>query len=483
VSSLHPILQIGGLLLFALAASMTLPAVTDLAVGNPDWQIFLASAGVTGFVGASLALGFQQRDAVTLDLRQAFLLTCSSWVGLAAFSALPFMFLDQRLDYADAFFESISGLTTTGSTILVGLDQMPPGMLLWRSLLQWIGGIGIILTAIIILPFLRVGGMQLFRAESSERSEKVVARPYELMSLIGLIYTGLTILCAVGFWAGGMSAFDAVCHAMTALSTGGYSTHDASFGAYKRPAILIVATVFMVLGSLPFVAYIRTWQGKGMAIWQDSQVITLLGILVSVSAVIGIWIAEVDHIPLLDSLILAAFHVTSIVTTTGFASTDYQLWGALPIGILFFLTFVGGCTGSTAGGIKIFRFQVLWLVTRAHLRRLLRPHIVVVPTYHGRLLDDDIATSVLAFIFVYMLIVALTAAGLAAFGLDLVTSLSAAATAVSNVGPGFGPIVGPAGNFAPLPDGAKWVLSLAMLLGRLELFTVFVLFSRSFWRG
>lgn len=478
----RPILYVVGLLLCGLAAAMLVPAAADAALANPDWRVFLASASATGFFGMLLVLTNRGRKALVLDVRQAFLLTTAAWSAMGAFSALPFLFLGQGLDYTDAFFEAVSGLTTTGSTVLVGLDGMPPGILLWRAILQWIGGIGIIVMAIIVLPFLRVGGMQLFRSESSERSEKVVARPYELVSYIALIYLGLTAACFFAYWAAGMSAFDALCHAMTTLATGGFSTHDASFTAFGQPAIQWLAVLFMLLGSLPFVAYIRTLQRRQMPIWRDSQVRGFLAFVASASLAVTAWLAWTTGIPAVEALRLAIFNVTSIVTTTGYASADYMEWAGLAVGIFLFLTVVGGCTGSTAGGIKFFRHQVLWVVTRSHLRFLIRPHVVSVATYQGRALPDDIAPSVLAFIFVFLASVAVVALGLSGFGLDLVTSLSGAATAVSNVGPGLGPIIGPAGNFGTLPDGAKWLLAGAMLLGRLELFTVLVLFQREFWR-
>jgi len=476
-----PVFFVTGLLLCGLALLMVLPAVADVAVENPDWQIFALSSSFTGFVGVSLTLASRGEQSLQLDLRQVFLLTSVGWLFLAAFSALPFIHLTVQLGYADAFFESISGLTTTGSTVLVGLDNMPPGILLWRSLLQWLGGVGIIVMAILVLPFLRVGGMQLFRAESSERSAKVVGRPVQLVTYIVLIYVALSVACALAYRVSGMTAFDAINHAMTTVSTGGYSTHDVSFSAFENPATHWIATLFMLSGALPFVAYIRTVQRRREPIWRDRQVRALIGFLVVFSLLAGVWYALTSGVGYWEALRLTAFNVTSIVTTTGYASADYQTWGALAVGMFFFLTFVGGCTGSTSGAIKIFRYQVLLIVARSYLLNLLHPNSVIVARYRGRALPDDIAPSVLAFIFVFLASVAALTLGLTAFQLDLLTSLSGAAAALGNVGPGLGPIIGPAGNFSSLPDGAKWLLSIGMLLGRLELFTVLVLFQREFW--
>ncbi len=477
-----PVLFVTGLLLCGLAVLMLLPAGADVIVANSDWRTFVLSSSFTGFVGVSLTLASRDDRPLQLDLRQVFLLTSVSWLFLAAFGALPFTNLTIQLNYADAFFEAISGLTTTGSTVLVGLDTMPPGILLWRSLLQWLGGVGIIVMAILVLPFLRVGGMQLFRAESSERSAKVVARPAQLVAYIVLIYFALTAACAIAYRASGMTSFDAINHAMTTLSTGGYSTHDVSFSAFTSPATHWIGTIFMVTGALPFVAYIRTMQRWREPIWRDRQVRALVGSLVVFSVSASAWYAVSSGVSFPEALRLTAFNVTSIVTTTGYASADYQTWGALATGMFFFLTFVGGCTGSTSGAIKVFRYQVLLIVARSYLLNLLRPNSVIVARYQQRALPDDIAPSVLAFIFIYLASVAVLTLGLSAFQLDFLTSVSGAATALGNVGPGLGPIIGPAGNFSSLPDGAKWLLSAGMLLGRLELFTVLVLFQREFWR-
>jgi len=477
-----PVLFVTGLLLCGLATLMLLPAAADVIVANPDWRTFVLSSSFTGFVGVSMTLASRDDRPLQLDLRQVFLLTAVSWLFLAAFAALPFINLTIQLDYADAFFEAISGLTTTGSTVLVGLDTMPPGILLWRSLLQWLGGVGIIVMAILVLPFLRVGGMQLFRAESSERSAKVVARPAQLVAYIALIYFALSAACAIAYRASGMSFFDAINHAMTTVSTGGYSTHDVSFSAFQNPATLWISTLFMVLGALPFVAYIRTLQRWREPIWRESQVRGLVGFLVLFSLAASAWHAVSSGVSFVDALRLTLFQVTSIVTTTGYAAIDYETWGALATGMFFFLTFMGGCTGSTCGAIKIFRFQVLSIMARSYLANLLRPHSIKVARYQNRPLPDDIAPSVLAFIFIYLASVAVLTLGLTAFQLDFLTSISGAATALGNVGPGLGPIIGPAGNFSSLPDGAKWLLSAGMLLGRLELFTLLVLFQREFWR-
>lgn len=478
--NLRPIYLVVGTVLLTLAVLMTLPALIEAAAGSGEWRFFVASAFITGFCGAALAL-IGQGEAVQYGIREAFLLTNACWIATAGFAALP-LSLHGNLSYVDAFFETISGLTTTGSTVLAGLDTMAPGILLWRSLLQWVGGVGIVLMAIMILPFLRVGGMQLFRTESSDRSEKVVPRPFELALRIGWVYVLLTGSCIAAYALAGMSLFDAVNHAMTTVSTGGYSTHDASLGYFTEPSVHWTGTIFMALGALPFVLYINALRGNWQSLWRDQQVRGFFELLIVCSLVLAGWRWLANHEPLLTALQMAAFNVTSIVTTTGYASADYGAWGAFPVGLFLFLTFLGGCTGSTSGAIKVFRHQILILMVHEQLRRLLMPHGTFPRLYNRVHVPDDIIPSVLAFLVAYVLAVFLLTLGLSAYGLDLVTSFSGAATAISNVGPGLGPVIGPAGNFAALPDGAKWLLSVGMLLGRLELFTVLVILMPTFWR-
>ncbi|WP_420560705.1 TrkH family potassium uptake protein [Tepidicaulis sp.] len=475
-----PVLYILGLLLCGLAAVMLLPAGLDALVAHPDWKSFVISAGVTGGVGALLAIITYSPEPVELDLRQSFLLTASSWVVLPAFAALPL--IGVGVSYTDAFFEAVSGLTTTGSTVMTGLDTLPYGILFWRALLQWIGGIGIIVMAIVLLPFLRVGGMQLFRTESSEQSEKIIPKAFHFVAYIAAAYTSLTALCALSFAIAGMSGFDAICHAMTTLSTGGYSNHDASFGFFDSRLMQWIATLFMISGAVPFVAYIRMLRGDERKIWDDVQIRGLIRFLTSIILILTVWrVASADAEPF-TALTEAAFNVTSVVTTTGFASTDYSLWGPAALGGFLFLTFVGGCAGSTSGGIKIYRFQVLWIVLRAKLRQLMSPHRIVSMRYGSRSIPSDVPEAVLAFLTAFLGTVAVFTFALSLMGLDLITALTASATAITNVGPGLGEIIGPAGNFAPLPDGAKWLLSLAMLFGRLEIFTLLLLLDPEFWR-
>lgn len=475
----RPVLNILGLLIFGLGAGMLLPAVVDVAARNPDWQSFVISALFTSMTGLLLAISCSGHLGEVLNIRQAFLLTALAWVALPAFGALPFLSLG--ISYADAVFESVSGFTTTGSTVLAGLDGLPPGLLLWRSVLQWMGGVGIIVMALVLLPYLQVGGMQLFKTESSDKGEKVVARSADLVRLIALIYLGLTLLCALGYRLTGMTAFDAFNHAMATVSTGGYSTHDSSFAYFTNPLTSWVCILFMIAGASPFSVMIQAIRGRPVLLWRDPQVRALLGLLAVVSFFSAIYLGLTQGIGLHQALLRTAFNFTSIVTTTGFALGDYTEWGPPIIGLALVLTFAGGCTGSTSGGIKMFRFIVFFGTLRNHLRRMVRAHRIVSTRYADTQLTPDIAFSVLAFLVAYLGSVGIITLILTFFGIDALTAITGAATALGNVGPGLGDIIGPSGNFASLPDGAKWVLSLAMLLGRLELFTVLVLLDPEFW--
>lgn len=478
---LRPVFFIIGVLLSILAAAMLLPALVDIATGHPDWPVFLASAAVTMFVGGALTLT-NKVGALTLNLRQAFLLTTLTWVVVAAFAALPFPFASLGLSYVDGYFEAMSGLTTTGSTVIVGLDNAPPGILLWRGLLNWMGGIGIIAMAIAILPALRIGGMQLFRLESSDKSEKVMPRAPQIATGIGIIYVALSAICALLYWIGGMNGLEAWVHAMATLATGGFSTSDNSFGHFNNLFIDIVAIVFMLLGGMTFTLFLRVQQGDWRALLRDTQTQWYLCIAAGFTLAIALWHWGVNGAQFGYALRHSAFNVVSILTTTGFVSADYSQWGPLPVMLMFILTFIGGCSGSTSGAIKIFRFQVLFEIGRAYIRGSLAPNGVFIPKYNRRQITESVMQSVLAFVTLYLFTFAVAAAGLALCGLDLVTALSGSATALGNVGPGLGDIIGPAGNFATLPDAAKWILSLTMMLGRLELVTVVVVLSRSFWR-
>lgn len=478
---LRPVLYVFALCLLAEGLFLFVPGLVEWGANSVEAAVFFAAGAIALFVGGALALTTRQQK-VAFSLRQAFLLTPLCWFGLPVFGALPFMFAATGLSFTDAYFETVSGFTTTGSTVIAGLDALGPGILLWRALLQWLGGVGIVMVAVAILPFLRVGGMQIMRTESSDRSEKIMPRASQIAGATARVYLALSVLCVACYWASGMTFFEAVTHAMTTISTGGYSTSDASMGKFG-PAAHWVAVVFMILGALPFVLMVRMLQGHHGALWRDSQVRSFLGFLVAVIALVSIWLLLTGvYRDIEAALRFAALNVVSVVTTTGYASTDYQLWGEAVLPVFFFLILVGGCTGSTSGGVKIFRWEICVLEIGRQLAQSIEPHRVIPRRYNGRPLPDDVPGSVGLFLFLFLALVVVFTAALAATGLDFLTALSSSATALANVGPGLGPLVGPAGNFAPISDSATWLMSVAMVMGRLELLTVLVLLDWHFWR-
>ena len=465
----------------ALGVAMLVPMFVDLLQGNGHSGVFLEAAIVTTLIGGLVALTSANSVADGMRIQQIFILTTAVWAVLPLFGAIPFIRGATGADFTDAYFEAMSGLTTTGSTVFDNLDEMPAGLLLWRSMLQWFGGIGIIVVAMAFLPELRVGGMQIFRSEGFDTDGKVLPRAAEIASRISIVYLGLTVLCALAYFAVGLSVFDAVNHAMTTIATGGFSTHDASFGAFKGWAEY-VAALFMILASLPFVRYVQLLAGSTVPISRDSQVRVFLMTVLSLVAVMTAYRLLNGADPLL-SFQETVFNVTSIITGTGYASTDYQSWGTFPATLFFFIGLVGGCAGSTCCSVKIFRYQLLWGAVANQIRRIHSPHGVFQLKYEGRTMTEDVISSVMAFLTMFIVTLGVVSILLSSTGLDPITSISGAATAIANVGPGLGPEIGPDGNFGELNTMAKWILLTAMLIGRLELMVVFVLFTSRFWRA
>ncbi|MNF46035.1 Trk system potassium uptake protein TrkH [compost metagenome] len=470
-----------GIFLITLAISMVVPMATLVIFERThDIPSFLWASMITFVAGLALVIPGRPENT-QLRPRDMYLLTVSSWLVVCIFAALPFL-LTQHISYTDAFFESMSGITATGATVLSGLDTMSPGILMWRSLLHWLGGIGFIAMAVAILPLLRIGGMRLFQTESSDRSEKVMPRSHMVAKSIVAVYVGFTALGGLGFWLAGMSIFDAINHSMSAISTGGFSTSDQSLAKWTQPAVHWVAIVVMILGSLPFALYVSSFRGNRWALFRDEQVQGLIGLLLLTWLVLGTWYWATTGLHWLEALRHVAFNVTSVITTTGFALGDYSLWGNFSLMLFFYLGFVGGCSGSTAGGIKIFRFQVAYILLKANLNQLIHPRAVIKQKYNGHRLDEEIVRSILTFSFFFAITISAIALALSLLGVDWMTALTGAASTVSGVGPGLGDTIGPAGNFASLPDAAKWILAAGMLLGRLEIITVLVLCMPAFWR-
>ncbi len=472
-----------GWTLLGLGGFLLVPFVWELGQGAPDWQIFGLSAFISAFIGSSLVMA-NRREALSLSVRQAFLLTALVWLSYSLISTLPFLFSvsDYSLGFTDALFEAISGITTTGATVITGLDEAPRGLLVWRSLLQWLGGIGIVVYTMTILPYVQVGGMQVFRSESADHSEKIIGRVKQVALAIGAVYVGLTLLCLIIFLLGGMTGFDAFNHALSTISTGGFSTHDASFGFFNSGFLEGSAILFMIAGGTPLLLYVRFFRKTTTESPLLSQAKVFWKGLVLVIGVLIAYRYFSQELPFLEVFREVAFNITAIITTTGFVTSDYTLWGGVFVTAIYFLMAIGGCTGSTSGGIKIFRLQILTKLSNLEIQRLSHPHGAFNVKLGGKKVESPIFRAIGNFMMLFGLLFVGVTLGLSFTGLDFMTSLSGAASAISNVGPGLGDVIGPGGNYASLKDPAKWILSFAMLAGRLEVFTLLVLFTPIFWR-
>ncbi|HKJ95194.1 MAG TPA: TrkH family potassium uptake protein, partial [Gammaproteobacteria bacterium] len=444
-------------------------------------QAFGWSAALAFGVGAALVLATRS-DSHKVTRRSGYLVTVSAWLVVTAFGALPLYLSTLHLSYTDAFFETMSGLTTTGSTVIVGLDQAPPGLLLWRSLLQWFGGVGIVVMALAMLPVLRTGGMQLFLTESSDISGKPFSRTRQIASLTILAYVTLSVACAIGYWLAGMNVFDAINHAMTTLATGGYSTKDASLAYYNSVPIELVGILFMVAGALPLIWYPRVILQPGLRQRPEGrQIPAFLVVWVIAIALATLWNFQTDGMSFLHALRVSSFNVTSVLTDTGFVTSDFASWGSFAIGLFFVLYLIGGCAGSTAGGIKTFRWQLIRSGITQHLKQMVQPQRALTIRYGPEAVSEEAVHAVRNFFVLYLLTLLVLSLMVMATGIDFLSSTSAVAQAMANAGPGLGQLGGPAGNFAGFPSSAKWIICAAMLLGRLELSTVYVLLIPDYW--
>ena len=471
-----------GVLLVVLGSSMLVPYSIQL-IYKENSHSFVSSSFVTIFTGILFILANLENE-FKLNLRQTFLFSTLAWVMVAAFGSLPFLLSPKEFTFSEAFFESMSGITTTGATIITDLDKSPKSILLWRALMQWLGGIGIVVMAITILPLLKVGGMQLFKMEGPDSTEKILPRTIEVAAIIISTYLILTFLCGVSYWLFGMSIFDSIAHAMTTIATGGFSTHNDSIGFFKNSNIEIIASIFIVLGSIPFISYLKFAQGNKKIFFQDVQIRGLINLLFISVLIMFLYLLFIDsESNVLDKIRISSFNVISILSGTGYVTDDFGLWGKFSLLFFLFLMFIGGCAGSTACGIKIFRLQMLVIFLKNQIKKLIYPNSIIISKYNNQKISDSFINSVIVFIFSFLFIFLIIAMLLSISGLDFLTAISGAASAISNVGPGLGDMIGPNGNYKAIPDLSKWILSIAMLLGRLELFAVLVLLLPSFWRN
>ncbi len=471
-----------GILLIVLGASMIAPYLLQV-IFDEESHSFISASFVTIFVGVLFVLANLEKE-FKLNLRQTFLFSSLAWLMVAIFGSLPFLLSTQEFSFSEAFFESMSGITTTGATIISDLDNSPKSILLWRAIMQWLGGIGIVVMAITILPLLKVGGMQLFKMEGPDSTEKILPRTIEVATIIILTYITLTFVCGFFYWIFGMTIFDSISHSMTTIATGGFSTHNESIGFFKNSNIEIVASIFIVLGSIPFISYLKFAQGNRKIFFKDVQIKGLIYLLIFSIIIMFLYLVFINYESnLLDKIRISSFNVISILSGTGYVTDDFGLWGKFSLIFFLLLMFIGGCAGSTACGIKIFRLQMLLLFLKNQIKKLISPNSVIITKYNNQKISDEFINSVIIFIFMFLFIFLIIAMLLSISGLDFITSISGAASSISNVGPGLGEVIGPNGNYKEIPDVSKWILSAGMLLGRLELFAVLVLFFPSFWRS
>ena len=479
---MRPVGYVIGILVIFLGLTMFAPLIVDLGEDNGHWPVFATSAAITIVSGGFLALASSNGTHIGLDIQKTFLLTTLVWIVLSIFASIPFLLGFTNANIVDAIFEAVSGITTTGSTVLSELDKLPKGLLLWRGILQWLGGIGIIVVAMVFLPELRVGGMQIFRAEGFDTLGKILPRATTIAFQISIIYVGITIACGLAYVLAGMNFFDAVVHAFTTVATGGFSNYDDSFSVFSWK-VEYVAILFMILSALPFVRYVQLINGQGTAVFKDPQVKTFIVLICALVLLSTLVLSLQLNLSLELVFRKALFNITSIITGTGYASTNYMLWGGFLVSLLFFVGLVGGCAGSTTCSVKIFRYQIVFASIASQLKRIQSPNGIFIPRYQGRQISDDILNSVLTFFVVFFASLGILAALLSLTGLDLITSLSGAAAALGNIGPGLGETIGPDGNFSSLNETAKWLLVAGMLIGRLELMAVYILFTLKFWRN
>ena len=468
-----------GILQIILGISMVFPIITQIIFDELD-SSFIGASLITIIFGTLFFLSNLDHDK-KLSLQNAFLLTALSWLSIAVFSSLPFIFSNLNLSITDSFFESMSGITTTGSTIITDLNSSPKAILLWRALLQWLGGIGIIVMAITLMPIMNVGGMQLFKVSSSDASEKILPKTKEITLRLILIYLILTFLCSFFYNICGMKFFDSLTHSMTTIATGGFSNYNESIGYFNNIKIEIISMIFIILGSIPFIAYIKFLSGKKKIFYTDTQIKSFIKIIFYSILILFIYLTIFNKSFSDVSLRSISFNVISILTGTGYVTQNFDDWGSFPLIYFLILMFIGGCAGTTACGIKIFRVQILYLFLKNQLKKIIYPRGIFIIKYDNNNVNEKFMASIIAFIYLYIIIFFIITAMLTLSGLDFTTSISGAATSISNVGPGLGELIGPNGNFSQLPDFSKWILSFGMILGRLELFAILVLFLPSFW--
>ena len=477
----RPVAYVIGRILIVLAILMLAPAIIDWRAGLANGYDFLASAALTGVVGAGLTLSTANALGKPLDTRQAYLLTAGIWLLVPFFGALPFWIGAPGPTLNNAYFEAVSGITTTGATVIFGLDDMPAGMNLWRGMLNWLGGLGIAFIAMIFLPLMRVGGMQFFRTEGFDTFGKALPRATDIARQLLFVYSALTLACIATYSAIGMTTLDAVVGGFATIATGGFFPADVSFNKYVGAGEYSGA-LFMFLGSLPYIRYVQLVNGSARPLWQDSQVRAYLRWLGLAVLSVTIWRVWTTGDALEPTFRETLFNLTSIMSSTGFFSGTFATWGGFMLVVAFVIGVIGACSGSSAAGLSVFRVQLLVAVLQREVRRIGNPSTVDPVRYDGRAVGDDILNALIMFVSSFILILGTMSVAMTLLGVDSVSALFAVWTSLGNIGYGFGPLVERTGTFIDFPPGAIAIMSLCMLLGRLGLLAILVLVLPSFWR-
>ena len=478
--NLKPIALVSGTVICAVGFFLFIPLITEIIYESESWQSYAVPILLYLIVGGSLVITNRNVD-LKISLKEAFIITVMSWLLLTFLCAVPFLYTEVNLSFVDALFESMSGVTTTGATVLNNLESLPRGILIWRAFLQWLGGIGIVVIALFILPFLRIGGMQLFHLEGDDPYDKSLPKISSVIKKIFTIYVIFTVTLIFFYYIFGMMLFDAISHSFSTISTGGFSTYDSSF-AFFNNKILLVAIIFMILGSLPFLVLVQTSKKNLFAIFKDHQVRVFMLVLFIAVALIFYFANNFIDGNYLDKIVTVSFNTISIISGTGYVSENFENWGNYASVLFLILMFIGGCAGSTTGGLKVFRFQILFKYINLHLKKMLKPHSIIASQFNGRKINETTYESVMSFFILYVLTFFISALFLSFSGLDFLTCISASASTISNVGPGLGSIIGPDGNYGMLDSYSKIILIATMFLGRLELLTILILLLPSFWK-
>ncbi len=480
--NLKPIALVSGTVTCAVGFFLFIPLITEIIYGTESWQSYAVPILLYLIVGGSLVITNRNVE-LKISLKEAFIITVLSWLLLTFLCAVPFLYTEVNLGIVDALFESMSGVTTTGATTLSNLESLPKGILIWRAFLQWLGGIGIVVIALFILPFLRIGGMQLFHLEGDDPYDKSLPKISSVIKKIFVIYVTFTVTLIFLYYICGMTPFDAISHSFTTISTGGFSTYDSSFAFFNNDKILLIAIIFMILGSLPFLVLVQTSKKNLLVIFKDHQVRVFISILLIAIILIFYFANTYIYGNYIEKIVTVSFNTISIISGTGYISDNFENWGNYASVLFLILMFIGGCAGSTTGGLKIFRFQILFKYINIHFQKMLKPHSIIASRFNGKKINDSTYESVMSFFILYIMTFFISALLLSFSGLDFLTCISATASAISNVGPGLGEIIGPNGNYSQLNNYSKIILVFTMLLGRLEMITILILFLPSFWKN